>query len=396
MHTVDLSGEIMRAIHFFIRLCITALAGLPWVHSASAAPEYRVTVVGPPDSVATGINNAGVVVGRHPAYAESTRAFLSRGRGWTDLPALGVSSGATGINDRGQVIGNWTTAKNQGRGVIWHRGIPRDIGIAPGNTYTYYIAINNAGYTVARVGAGRSYLRSPQGAFRDLGYLPATDPITDAQAVNNRNQVAGATGPLSFPELPFRSFLWHRGVMRDLGDFGSTPNVGTDINDRGQITGFAAVNTSGAHDRVAFIYTHGRLRDIDGRPTTGERFSQGQGINNHGHAVGDSDHLSGWVYRGRRMQSLNALIDPAPGWNIQAPRDINDAGQIAATAVRNGQYYAVRLDPVRPSLDAVPALDADAAAEIREIDPPGTPEQAAADAQQDREAQARETVRQVE
>jgi hypothetical protein len=96
------------------------------------------------------------------------------------------------------------------------------------------------------------------------------------------------------------------------------------------------------------------------------------------------------------MQSLDALIDPAPGWNIQLPRDINDAGQIAATGARNGQYYAVRLDPVRPSLDAIPALDADAAAEIREIDPPGTPEQAAADAQQDREAQARETVRQVE
>jgi uncharacterized membrane protein len=389
----------MRARHFFARVCMVLCAGLAWMQQATAAPEYRVTVVGPPDSRAAAINKAGVVVGTYPANAPVTRAFLSRGRGWTDLPALGVTSGATGINDRGQVVGNWRTPGGQVRGVIWHRGVPRDIGIAPGATGNRYVAINNAGYTVVQAvldGAERSYLRSPQGTFRDLGYLPAIDPITDAEALNNRNQVTGASGRFILPEIPFRSFLWHRGVMRDLGDFGSTPNVGTDINDRGQVTGFAAVNTFGAHDRVAFIYRHGRLRDIDGRPTTGERYSAGHGINNHGHVVGGSDHLSGWVYRGRRMQSLNALIDPAPGWNIQLPRDINDAGQIAATGARNGRYYAVRLDPVRPSLDAIPALDADAAAEICEIDPPRTPEQAAADAQQDREAQARETVRQVE
>jgi len=361
----------MEVRHFFARLLVAAMCGLAAVHGAHAAPEYRVTFVGPPDSRANAINNAGVVVGTYPANAPSSRAFTSRGSGWVDLPAIGSASNATAINDRGQVLGNWSAADGQGGGVIWYRGTAHTIGTAPASASTRYVGINNAGYIVARAvvdGAERSFLRAPNGAFHDLGYLPAIEPVTEVHALNNRNQATGATGAFSRPEMPFRAFLWTRGVMRDLGDFGSTPNEGNDINDRGQVTGYLAVPTGGAHDRVAFIYEHGRLRDIDGRPATGMRYSQAQGINNHGHAVGDSDHLSGWVYRGRRMQSINALIDPASGWNIQLPRDINDAGQIAATGARNGQYYAVRLDPVRPSLDAAPALDADAAAEIRLLD----------------------------
>ena len=54
------------------------------------------------------------------------------------------------------------------------------------------------------------------------------------------------------------------------------------------------------------------------------------------------------------MQSLNALIAPEQGWDINAPQAINDAGQIAATATRNGVQYAVRLDLIRPLLERVP------------------------------------------
>ncbi|MDT1878909.1 HAF repeat-containing protein, partial [Acinetobacter baumannii] len=73
----------------------------------------------------------------------------------------------------------------------------------------------------------------------------------------------------------------------------------------------------------------------------GLKYSEGTGINNHGHIVGYSDVLQGFVWRGREMQSLNTLVDPRLGWHIGTAQAINDAGQIAATAVRGGVQYAI-------------------------------------------------------
>ena len=369
--------------------------------TAAAYPEYRVTVVGPPNSSAADINSAGVVVGSYRTGPTTTRAFLNRGAGVVSLGTLGgSSSSAVAINDKGQVLGNWTTSTNpQNRGFIYYHGRQRDIGTIPGR-YSFFSDINNAGYITAHGAVVNSFegphgfLRAPNGSFADLGHLPVTEPltITTAVALNNRNQVTGESGPLTFPDQPLRAYVWTKGVLRDLGDLGTEPNGGLAINDRGQITGYASVLT-GFRDQTAFLYSHGRLIDIDGRPATEPRFSAGTGINNLGHIVGTSNHLSGFVYRGKRMESLNALIDPRLGWNIDRPAAINDAGQIAATAVRNGVQYAVRLDLIRPHLEAAPQLDTDdeAGPLVRSL----SPEQEAADARAEAEAESHEAVQAV-
>jgi len=181
--------------------------------------------------------------------------------------------------------------------------------------------------------------------------------MNHALAINNRKQIVGESGPLTFPDQPLRAFAWTAGVMGDLGDFGFTPNGSLAINDRGQVTGYMSL-PEGFRDRAAFVYSNGRLINIDGRAPVEGRNSSGAGINNHGHVVGASDHLSGFIWRGRRMESLNALIDRRLGWDIFSPQAINDAGQIAANAMRNGVQYAVRLDLIRPSTLAAPELDA--------------------------------------
>ena len=366
--------------------------------AAPAYPEYRVTIVGPANSAATDINEAGVVVGTYPVSPTSTRGFINRGKGVIELGTLGgTSSNAVAINDKGQVLGHWTTRGGQQRGFIYYQGRQRDIGVVPGR-FTTYTDINNAGYVTAFGGTPeisdgvRSFLRSPNGKFRDIGNLPFEEPLlTRALALNNRNQITGESGPLTFPDQPLRAFIWTNGVMRDLGDLGSEPNGGQAINDRGQITGYMSLPED--FDRVAFFYSNGRLIDIDRRPPTEDRFSQGTGINNYGHIVGTSDHLSGFIWRGRRMQSLNTLIDPKLGWNIFGPQAINDAGQIAATATRGGVQYAVRLDLVRPHLMAAPdsGNDAAAVAEGQAV----SPAQAAAEAKAEAEAQLREVVKPV-
>jgi len=309
-------------------------------HAGSGHAEYRLTVVGPANSYANDINAAGVVVGTYylgNPGASPSRGFVNRGTGVTTLGTLGGrSSSAVAINDKWQILGNWTAAGGRQRGFLHYQGTQRDIGAVPGKL-TRYTDINNAGYITATSDApsgpssSRGYLRAPGGQFRDVGNLafpdwPGVPTLNTALALNNHNQVTGESGPFTFPDQPLRAYTWRNGVMRDLGDFGWTPNGGIAINDKGQITGYMSVPT-GFRSRVAYLYSHGRLIDIDGRgPAFAERSSAGAGINNYGHVVSSSDHLSGFIYRGRRMQSLNALIAPGSCWDIVAPQAINHNG----------------------------------------------------------------------
>ena len=371
-----------------------ALLSFTLAGAAGAYPEYRVTVVGPANSLVAGINQAGVVAGTYPITPNVTRAFLNRGKGLVDLGALkGSQSSAAGINDKGEVLGNWLGADGRWRGFVYSCGKARDIGAIRGatpGTLTRHTGINNAGYITLfgidpDTNETRGYLRAPGGALTGLGALPGIPSVNNPFALNNRNQVTGQSGQYNVPEDIFGAYVWSKGVIRDLGNLGTVPNRGNAINDRGQVTGEATL-TTGFRDQVAFLYSNGRMVSLDDRPVTEDIYSGGTGINNRGHVVGFSDHLSGFIWRGKRMESLNALIDPRLGWNITSPRAINDAGQIAANAVRNGVQYAVRLDLIRPHPDAAPTLEADAAAEMAALSHSPVADAALARA----EAQARE------
>lgn len=345
-------------------LLLTLLSlGLSMAATAAPYAEYRVTVVGPPGSQPTGINGAGAVVGITRTGPATNRSFVNYGRGPIDLGLLGgTSNTAVAINDKGEVLGNWTTTAGLSRGYVYYRGSFRYLTGVRGRP-TRYVDINNAGYILAESGAPgtgnpRGYLRAPTGAYQDLGTLPYPNPTTQAEALNNRNQVTGESGQLILPEIPFYAFVWSRGVMRQLGSFGNTPNYGLDINDRGQFAGYTSTPTF--REALATVWTYGRPTLLDTRPAGGDnRFSTAEAINNHGHVAGNSDDLGAFVYRGKRRESLNALIDPKSGWNIGFARGINDAGQIVADAVRGGVQYAVRLDLIRPHALGTPLIEAD-------------------------------------
>jgi probable HAF family extracellular repeat protein len=395
--------EILMQRRNVIVLPLLALVLTAQAAPAGSYPEYRVTIVGPANSRASDINNSGVVIGTYPIGTGGTSigSFINRGAGFVDLGTLGGRlAQVIAINDKGEVLGNRVSNSGQQRGFIYYHGKYRELGSTPSLPLTY-IDINNAGYTLALgfipIPGGlpqlRSFLRDPSGHLRNIGTLPGEDPVTQAEALNNRNQIVGESGPFIPPDPPLRAFLWTKGVLRDLGDFGSTPNYAQAINDRGQVTGYATLPT-GFHNQKAFIWSNGRLIDIDRRPASALPFSEGESINNLGHVVGSSNHLAGFVYRGRKMESLNALVDPALGWNIQFPRAINDKGQIAADAVRGGVQYAVRLDPIRPSLEAAPTQDIDD--EAGPIVQSGlTAEQEAAETKLEAEAQAKEVLKPV-
>ena len=345
------------------RNCLTALLLGSVCVLASAGTlriEYRVTRIAPLISQGFGINHAGATVGDYQFSGAGAHAFFTPGRDYTSTIDLGAleafrnSSIANDINDKFQVVGNSDTSSGQ-RGFIYERGVLRDVDVfAPANTTA--TGINNAGYVVGAYrfndGPPRGYLRAPDGSFRDIGTLPFPNAYTLPEAINKRGQVVGASGPYtpSSPLVP-RAFLYARGLMRDLGNLGGTASVARDINDAGQVTGYSSLATPGVYH--AFLWRDGRMVDIDGR--TGVGRSIGTGINNRGHVVGNSDHLGPFIYRGRKMESLNALIDPAGGYTIEGVEGINDKGQIVGYANQFGVAFgfAVRLDPCHsPANDA--------------------------------------------
>lgn len=344
---------------------LLAFAG-PTDALAGRYAEYRVTIVGPANSFPADMNQSGTAVSVRGINSTETRSYVYNGKAIHDLGLLGGRyNRATAINDKGEILGNWITRSGQRRGYVYHRGTFRQLGPINGLP-TSYIDINNAGYILASnqepatdtsIGTPHVYLRAPNGKIRELGTPPFPNLVLQMNRLNNRNQVVGQAAPFTTPEIAFNVYLWNKGVLRQLDSFGMEPNIAQDINDRGQVAGYTSTFTF--REQVATVWTHGRPTRIDTRPLTGFLFSSATAINNHGHVVGSSDHTGAFVYRGRRMESLNALIDPASGWDITNPVVINDAGQILARARRNGVDYTVRLDLKRPHALGAPYIESD-------------------------------------
>ena len=129
--------------------------------TGAAANPYVLTGLGIlpgfPNSMATGINGSGQVVGYSEVFSTaSCHAFLwQAGTGIQDLnPSIGQTlSFANGINNSGQVVGDSATNANQP--FFWQSGSPPQFfGSTGGDAY----AINDSGQVVGDSDATRLYL----------------------------------------------------------------------------------------------------------------------------------------------------------------------------------------------------------------------------------------------
>lgn len=239
---------------------------------------------------AAGVNNLGQVVGwAETAVRDPTctgvqvlqfRAVLWEPKKGTtqELPPFpgDSASSAVGINEKGQAVGNSGdcdqavgrfTAR---RSVLWENGTVRQIPDLGGITWHTPQDINERGDVV---GFSNPPGEDPVGTFIahaflwisgsptaiDLGTLDDgdpgpedDDPVSQAQALNNRRQVVGVSFGRIDPGQ--RAFLWQDSVMMDLNDLVG-PGFGPgeayqlrsarDINEVGQITGDVLERSTG-------------------------------------------------------------------------------------------------------------------------------------------------------
>ena len=190
-----------------------------------------------------------------------------------------------------------------------------------------------------------------EGAVTDLGALsPAADNCSDAFSVNASGKIVGTSeNGLIDPDLgvkEIRAVFWDDGEIKDLGTFGGNFSVAAQINNRGQVAGFAlnaipdpfsmfAVvlgGPSGGTQTRAFLWQDGAMQDLG---TLGGNDAWGIFVNERGQVAGYSytnstpNATTGFPSTDPFVWDSGKMIDIGSlGGNFGVPSALNNRGQV--------------------------------------------------------------------
>lgn len=344
---------------------ILSLVAAWWVPAGIgyAAPSYSIQDLGEltdlssrPESGPTGINRSGLVCGVN-ATNGSYHAMLYNGL-WTDLGTLGGDESlATGINDAGQVVGYSQTADQSTNAFLWTPGGKDGVATNPqmknlgnlGSPACEAFSVNNSGQVTGYSSLSASPT-SPQHAFlysggkmSDVGTNFTFLVNSYGYGINALGHVVGIAFDANFTAP--HAFFFDGTHARDLGLFGGQGSAAIDINDHDTIIGY--VTDTNSLDR-GFSYVGGTKTDLG---TLGGDFSYPLSINNSNAIVGGSyvdtnDTIyHAFLWSKGVMNDLNNLLDSSgTGWTLIEARGINDAGQITGVGAVAGVNHGFLLN----------------------------------------------------
>lgn len=311
------------------------------------APQYEATMID--GDVGWGINNAGQVVGEYRDAFGDLRAFLYSDGDLKDLGTLGgLSAVANEINDAGQITGASETGgfPSHAKGFLYSDGVMRDIGDL-GGPFPSSIghAINDAGEIT---GVSRSERALDAFLYSD-GRMHRLELSRDAcdqfpsfgYDINNSSQITGFAYRLTALGCRGTAFLYEDGAMLLIGALlPEFSTIGYGINDSGQVV----LQAIGTGEAGGYLYTEGRMEKIgDVIPWA---------INDSGWVVGQTG-LGGstsraFLYLDGEMFDLNDLVADMSEWDhLRSAQDINDSGQITGFGLTaSGEFRAFLLIPL--------------------------------------------------
>ena len=300
------------------------------------------------ESTASGINNAGEIVGSTTSPTDPTHTVPFIYRNGTMTAMTTVAGFAHAINDAGDATGMIYTPEGLAHAFLYRGGTLTDIGTLPGEATTPQsvgYAINNSGTIV-----GQS---TWDAMIYENGEMSILKRRT-AHVAYGVNDVGDVVGLLENRSPLAHAFLLSGGNLLDLGTLDGDPDsvsIASDINSRGQVVGTGWID--GNSRQRAFLYENGAMRDI-GALQGG--YAGAVAINELGHIIGHSD-TSVFLYRDGSMIDLNLAIekDASGIWpKVASVSGINDRGQIVGEAYMpdaqgNIKIRACVLTPIVPN-----------------------------------------------
>lgn len=236
------------------------------------------------------------------------------------LPTFGGINGfATGVNDRGQVVG-WAETK------------------------VHDPTCNSPQVLQFRAAIWNSRTRS----MRQLRPLRG-DSTSAATAINASGQVVGISGKCDVAVGEFsaqHAVLWEDGRPQRIETLGGVSwNTPMDINDAGDIVGFANLrgDADGTFNPHAFFWTRkGGVQDLG--TLRSDTNSQALGINSRRQVVGESCGAVGCravIWEHGKIYNLNAMMVAGFPDSLTSAQDINEDGTITGRLVEASTGHAV-------------------------------------------------------
>jgi probable HAF family extracellular repeat protein len=378
-------------------LLVLSLVGF-WKGTLFGQSGYRVTELGPIGGTASAgnsINDISMVSGTSAidasdsvihatlwAYGSSfdldTLGGPNSGILWPNHNIFGMLSGVSETSDMDPLGEAWSCSAffpsvtdHVCLGFVWRWGRMTALPTL-GGTNGYAAGNNNLGQTVgwAETTVHDPTCVTPQvlqfeaaqwdatGAIHVLPPLPG-DPDGAATSINDRDQAVGISG-ICYSAVGAATaehmVLWEHGKPTQIPALGGNDwNTPTDINDLGQVTGFADLpgDSPSSPNFHAFFWSH-ETGTIDLGTLPGDVYSEGLGINNERQVVGESCSAGfalcrAFIWQHGKMTDLNQLVASGSSLYLNFANDINDLGQIAggATDSSNSTTPAFLAIPLR-------------------------------------------------
>jgi len=225
------------------------------------------------------INNSGQIVGHYGLGMFPEVGFVYSAGRITTLEVPGAfSTRAHGINEAGQVVGDYEDPDTGNRsGFLYDNGVFTRI-LAPGSSFTIATDINNSGQIVGFFAdaTGQHPFLYDAGGFTPIN-VSGDNPA--AWGINDRGQIVGGFADLTAGLN--RGFLYDAGTITPIDPPGGLNTRMFKINNAGQIVGSSGVGAlGGAH---GFVYQNGVFTPID---VPGAASTMANAINDSGQIVG--------------------------------------------------------------------------------------------------------------
>jgi probable HAF family extracellular repeat protein len=291
---------------------------------------------------ATGINDRGQVVGWYIPVGSEVNPDVINNQGfrydggsgtYTQVGPLGARYVTPArINERGDILGytsNPSLDPNAGgRGLGFVQRPDGQVSlIRHGNVGVLPLDMNQHGVSVGyhEGNVGEGYVFDANGTFTTIG-----GPYSRANAINDLGQIVGQTDA-DDGNFGQRAWVYNEGSgLTNLGTLGGGSSWALDINNAGQIVGASTVSaTGGSH---AFLWDNGTMTDLG---TLGGESSEAFAINARGHVLGRSQVASGdwhlFFYADGRMSDLTAWLGASFNDLMEVHTHVaflNDVGQV--------------------------------------------------------------------